>query len=113
MLLKVKKPSELDKKITQEFTKPIRRAAYISDVEMKQLKIMAITKETTIQVLLADVLAQILTEQPQALTDPNPNEPKRSFSIEASQLQALKLYAVTHDVAQDKVIYNAVLRIVK
>lgn len=114
MGLSIKKPTKESKKLGKKMTETATRIAYLSDDEMRQLKIKSITENTDIKNLIDRALKQIISKDNYQFRAINVNAKKRSFTINQERLKEVKIFLLGCDgVTQDKLIYNAILKIIE
>ncbi len=106
-----KKP--IDKSINRALTDTATRVSYLTDSEMKKFKIKSITNNINIKVLLDDALKNIMNSEDCKFERIKAKAVKRSFTINQTRLQEMKIYLLQFDkITQDVLIYNAILRII-
>ncbi len=113
MALSTKKQTKAGQVLAKKIKDKATRVAFLSDDEMRQLKIISITKNIGVKDLIDASLEKIISCQNYKFKAIDVNAKKRSFVIEQERLQEMKIFLVGYDgVTQDKLIYNAVLEII-
>ncbi len=113
MGLSTKKPTEASQEIGKKMKDTAARISYLSDDEMKQLKIKAITENIGIINLVDNALKEIINDDKYQFKAINVNAKKRSFAIYQERLKEMKMFLIENDgLTQDKLIYNAILKII-
>lgn len=114
MGLSTKKPTKESQELGKKMTGVATRIAYLSDDEMKQLKIKSITENTDIKNLIDGALKQIISSDNYQFKAIRVDAKKRSFAINQERLKEVKMFLLGCDgVTQDKLIYNAILKIIE
>lgn len=114
MGLSTKKPTKESQELGKKMTGIATRIAYLSDDEMKQLKIKSITENTDIKNLIDGALKQIISFDNCQFKAIRVDAKKRSFAINQERLKEVKVFLLGYDgVTQDKLIYNAILKIIE
>jgi hypothetical protein len=114
MGLSTKKPTRESQELSKKMTGVATRIAYLSDDEMKQLKIKSITENIDIQNLIDSALKQITSNNNCQFKAISVNAKKRSFAINRERLKEIKMFLLgCNGVTQDKLIYNAILKIIE
>lgn len=114
MGLSTKNPTKESQELGKKMTGIATRIAYLSDDEMKQLKIKSITENTDIKNLIDGALKQIISNNNFQFKAIRVDAKKRSFAINQERLKEVKVFLLGCDgVTQDKLIYNAILKIIE
>ncbi len=113
MALSTKDPTKAGQVLVKKIKGKATRVAFLSDDEMKQLKIISITKNIDIKDLIDASLEKIMIRQNYKFKAIDVNAKKRSFALNQERLQEMKIFLAGCDgVTQDKLIYNAILEII-
>ncbi len=114
MGLSTRKPTKAGQEIGKKMIETATRISYLSDDEMKQLKIKSITASTDIKGLIDSALKEIMGSKKYQFKTINVNTKKRSFTISQERLKEMQIFLLDCDgITQDKLIYNAVLKIIQ
>ena len=114
MGLSTKKPTRESQELGKKMTGVATRIAYLSDDEMKQLKIKSITENIDIQNLIDGALKQIISNDSCQFRAIRVDAKKRSFAMSQERLKEIKVFLLgCNGVTQDKLIYNAILKIIE
>ncbi|AYQ57041.1 hypothetical protein MS2017_1351 [Bathymodiolus thermophilus thioautotrophic gill symbiont] len=113
-MLSVKKPTSKSKDIAEKMREKAVRISYLTDGEMKKLKIKSIVTETKISTLLDTHLAKVMKNKSIKFQKIKAGAEKRSFAINKKRLEEMKIFLIEQEgITQDILIYNAILMIIK
>lgn len=114
MALSTKKPTKESQALGKKMTGTVVRISYLSDDEMKQLKIKSIDLGVTIKDLIDNALKEIMSNNKYQFKAIDSNAKKRPFTVSRERVKEIKVFLLECDgVTQDKLIYNAVLKIIE
>ena len=114
MGLSTKKPTKAGQVLSKKITETAARISYLSDNEMKQLKMKAIILDIDIKKLINNSLKEIMNSNKIKFKAIDVNAKKRSFAIDQKRLKEMKIFLLNQDnITQDKLIYNAILKIIE
>ena len=114
MKLKTKPSVKLDKTIKRTLIDIGARVSYLTDNEMKKLKIKSIKNDIGIRDLLDTALQEILNNKSYEFKNYTRGATKRSFVISIIRLKEMRMFLVDkQDITQDLLIYNACLDVIQ
>lgn len=114
MGLSTKDPSKESKKLGKKMMGVVARISYLSDEQMKRLKIKSITESTDIKKLIDNALKEIMSKKKHQFQAIDADAKKRSFVINYTRLMEMKVFLLEYNgITQDKLIYNAILKIIE
>jgi len=113
-MLSVGKPTKKGQEIIKKMARKITRVSYLTDGEMKQLKLKSITTGSTIVALLDGHLDKVMKDDGITFQRIKANAKKRSFEITERRLKEMKIFLIGQEgITQDILIYNAIVRAIK
>lgn len=113
-MLKIKKPTAEGGEIIKKMAKKITRVSYLTDSEMKRLKLKSIATGSTIVALLDEHLDRVMKDDGINFHRIKANAEKRSFVINEARLKEMKIFLIGQEgITQDILIYNAALSVIE